>query len=103
MATEHQERRFDLGEIILTPAGLKAVCVAMNMRGGRGPNWIDYMHRHASGDWGDVSDHERVLNDAGCQSQGRLRSIYTLRDGKVIWIVTDGDRQQTRQMLPEEC
>ena len=58
--------------------------------------------RHSSGDWGDVCDSDKKLNDEGIHNGDRLLSVYTLRDGVKIWIISEADRSVTTFLLPEE-
>jgi len=59
------------------------------------------LRRHASGDWGDVSDPEQ--NDHALQHGGRLLSVYEINEsGETIWILTEADRSATTFLLPSE-
>ena len=60
------------------------------------------MLRHLSGDWGEVDEHDRQENESGLRNQFRLMSVYTLRTGVKIWIITEADRSATTILLPEE-
>ena len=93
MGADSKRTTVDVGEISASPAALRALHLA------GGSNWLDYAERHASGDWGEVSAHERELNDAGARTAGFLRSRYVLRSGAVLLIETEGDRSATRLTL----
>jgi len=66
--------------------------------------------RHASGDWGDVSDEDKKANDQALVNVTspmsfdgtRLLSSYKAADGTVFWIITEWDRSVTTVLLPEE-
>ena|SRR5437868_3293998 len=59
---------------------------------------------HAQGDWGDVSEDERVRNNKALAGGGTLRSVHTDPYGAVFEIITEADRSITRvQLLDEEC
>ena len=62
----------------------------------------DLIMRHASGDWGELCDGDKKLNDEGVNSGDRLMSAYSLRDGVKIWIITESDRSVTTFLLPDE-
>ncbi len=62
------------------------------------------MRRHAGGDWGDVPEADKRMNDAAVKIGARIISAYVLMgDGSErIWIVTEGDRSATSVLLPSE-
>jgi hypothetical protein len=55
-----------------------------------------------TGDWGDVDEHDRMVNDMALLHGQRLLSAYTLTDGTRLWFITDHDRGITTILLPEE-
>ena len=46
--------------------------------------------RHLSGDWGDLSEDDKRLNDEA------------VRDGTKFWVITESDRSATTFLLPDE-
>jgi hypothetical protein len=57
--------------------------------------------RHASGDWGDVSDADREENELSLIDGYRLMSVY--RAGEtVFWIITEADRSVTTVLMPDD-
>ena len=58
--------------------------------------------RHASGDWGDVSEEDWQENEFSLRGL-RLFSVYHDRDGTEFWVITEADRSQTTVLLPEDC
>ena len=58
--------------------------------------------RHACGDWGDVTRAAARRNKLALKKGGRLRSIYTDRNGIKFWVVTDAHRSWTSVTLPQE-
>ena len=62
-----------------------------------------YISRHANGDWGEVDEHDRKANQYALEHGLRVMSVYTLRTGEKIWIITEADRSVTTILLPEEC
>ena len=59
--------------------------------------------RHAGGDWGDLSDDDRDLNERALAKGGeRIFSAYNLSGGRRVWIITEADRSVTTVLLPEE-
>ena len=67
-----------------------------------GETSVPYLARHAAGDWGDLDEDDRRLDDLAATLDERILSAYTLTDGTRIWIITEGDRSATTVLLPEE-
>ena len=92
---EPQVARFPLGQTVATPGALQALSQA-----GQEPS--AFISRHVSGDWGEISDGDRQLNDEGVNGGDRLMSVYTLSTGVKIWVITESDRSVTTLLLPDE-
>ena len=86
---------FSLGRIVATPGALDAL-----NRSGQNP--AEFIRRHASGDWGEVDDHDRAENQFSLAHGFRLLSSYTTSTGDKFWIITEADRSATTLLLPEE-
>lgn len=57
--------------------------------------------RHQAGDWGEVCDEDRGLNDEALKDGSRVLSVY--HDGETkFWIITEADRSATTVLLPED-
>lgn len=76
------------GQIVATPGAL-----ATFEESGEQPG--DFLRRHASGDWGDLSDEDRKENEFSFAHGFRLLSSYTLTSGTKIWVITEADRSST--------
>lgn len=63
---------------------------------------LPYFQRHASGDWGGVTDEQRQANNAALQSGDRLESFYVVRRELSIRIFTAADRSETHIKLGSE-
>ena len=87
--------KFPLGQLVATPGALDAL-----ERTGQSP--LEFLSRHASGDWGEVCEADKKENDFSVRNGFRLLSAYRLRDGTKIWIITEADRSATTILLPEE-
>ena len=63
--------------------------------------------RHTTGDWGDLCDDDKELNDQALEAEktggytDRIFSAYNLADSK-IYIITEWDRSVTTVLFPEE-
>mgnify|MGYP000024874680 CR=1 FL=1 len=92
--------RFDLGQTVATPGALEAL--QRNNSSG-----LEYLRRHASGDWGIVCEEDKQINEQALKTGARILSAYFLPDETTLWIITEaqddkGKRQATTFLLPEE-
>ena len=91
---------FPLGRVTATPGALACLEAAL-----RPPHAL--LARHAAGDWGDLPEADRQLNDQALKTGDRLLSAYSLTEARTIWIITEaedasGQRAATTLLLPEE-
>jgi hypothetical protein len=92
--------KFSLGQVVATPAALKALEDA-----GQSPSF--FLDRHVQGDWGEVNDEDKQLNDQALVDGSRLLSAYKTLKGERLWIITEaaddeGKRAATTILKPEE-
>ena len=85
--------KFPLGQIVITPNAQHTVPSAEVQKA---------LQRHASGDWGDVDEHDRKENELSLKEGFRLLSVYFAQDGTKFWIITEADRSSTCVLLPED-
>lgn len=103
MSNKPKAVSFSLGRVVATPGALAAL-----EKVGKAP--IDYLQRHARGDWGEALGEEDAQANAEALRHGtRLLSAYLLPDETKLWIITDGvvnsdtgERYATTLLLPEE-
>jgi hypothetical protein len=91
---------FSLGQIVGTPAALEAITEA-----GQSPQF--FLAKHIAGDWGEVCDGDKLLNDQALIDGSRLLSAYRTLKNVRIWIITEaaddnGRRAATTFLLPSE-
>ena len=87
--------RFQAGQLLMTPSVSDLVQHgALNL--------MNYLRRHLSGDWGDLSDSDRRANDAALRDGGQLLSAYQVTPTVRVWIITEANRQATTALLPGE-
>lgn len=86
---------FSLGKIVATPGALEALEAS-------GESPLDFIQRHASGDWGEVDEHDREANEQGLMHGARLLSAYRTQGDVRLWIITEADRSSTCILRPEE-
>ena len=87
--------KFELGQVVATPGALTALEEARQSAG-------ELLSRHATGDWGDLSEEDRKENKFSLAHGFRLLSSYRLRCGVKLWILTEADRSATTLLLPNE-
>jgi hypothetical protein len=94
-AVPSQLLRFPPGRIVSTPGALQAFRDAK-------ANPLTYLARHVSGDWGEVSEEDRVENELSVREGFRILSAYVLSTNERVWIITEADRSVTTFLLPSE-
>jgi len=88
-------RRFALGQTFITPGAEEALQIA-------GQTAIEFLRRHMSCDWGELSEDDIRENELSLKSGYRLLSNYRTGKGQQIWIITEADRSATTLLLPSE-
>lgn len=91
---------FKLGQVVATPGALDA------LRETAQSPW-EFLSRHVVGDWGELSDGDRELNDLAVKDGSRILSAYKTKTGVKVWLITEatddnGQRAATTILLPEE-
>ena len=89
------EPLFTLGRIVATPGALRALTESQEAP-------FQFLRRHLTGDWGDLSPADERVNTRALTTGGRLLSAYKTRNGVKLWIITEADRSSTCILLPEE-
>lgn len=92
---ERMQQRFALGRIVSTPGALEALEEA-------GQDWLTFLARHATGDWGELDPQDWQENESALEHGGRLLSAYNLSNGQRLWLITEWDRSTTTLLLPAE-
>ncbi len=83
-----------LGKVVATPGALKAITEARE-------DPLDYLARHATGDWGDLCAFDRRQNVVALRTGERVFSSYGTPTG-TVWVITEADRSVTTILLPDE-
>ena len=61
---------------------------------------LDSLKKYRSGDWGNVCDEDKKLNDEAVSNGSRILGAY---EGMYrIWIITEADRSCTTTLFPDE-
>ncbi len=92
--------KFQIGQLLATPGALKAL-----EESGQSPAF--FLERHVNGDWGEVCDEDKRLNDQALVDGSRLLSAYRTLKGERLWIISeavgdDGKRSTTTILTPPE-
>jgi hypothetical protein len=92
--------RFPLGQIVATPGALEALTQAKQQP-------IEFLQRHAHGDWGDLCEEDGQANEYALIDGSRLLSTYRTSLGEKLWVITEavddsGKRAATTILLPRE-
>ncbi len=100
MTSPSSERLFELGQLKATPKVLQSIHDS-------GQDISEFLNRHIRGDWGTLSEVDRLNNDAAVATGDRLYSVYRTGNGTKIWIITEpenesGERFLTTVVLPSE-
>ena len=88
---ETTKAKFHPGQIVATPGALDAIREA-----GQTPH--EFLVRHLSGDWGDLDDEDRSLNDAAVIDGSRILSAYTTRKGERLWVITEASDDHSHRL-----
>src|SRR6266850_1118459 len=87
--------RFALGQTFITPGAQEALEIA-------GQTAIQFLRRHMSCDWGELSEDDVRENELSLTEGFRLLSNYQTGKGQQLWIITEADRSATTVLLPSE-
>jgi hypothetical protein len=83
--------RFELGRVVATPGALD-LCEEANVS----PSSL--IHRHGSGDWGEIPPEDARENERSLKYGWRVMSSYPVGD-ETIWVLTEANRSATTLLL----
>jgi hypothetical protein len=89
------EIKVDSGEIMSSPRARQAFRTS-------GDNPTFYLWQHLCGDCGEAEQRERKHKEPSVEPNGPIVSCYRLRNGSLIWCITDAPRFTTAFVMPEE-
>ena len=92
--THHLLPRFALGRLVATPGAMEVLREHPSLT-------HSMLTRHAYGDWGELCDEDKEVNEQAVQQGARLLSMYTELETK-FYVITSADRTETCIMLPSE-
>lgn len=84
----------ELGEIVMTHG--------VSELSEHGLNLLQYLRRHAHGDWGNISESNKLKNEESVVHGGRIFSVYDIAGMPEprLWVITEADRSTTTLLLP---
>jgi hypothetical protein len=97
---------FSLGKTYITPGAMDALSDAYGEDSFAAS--VALLHRHQTGDWGDLCAADKKANAAALRDEARILSAYKLPEPQSgdppqkLWIITEWDRSATTILLPEE-
>ena len=86
-------QKFELGQVLITPGANEAL---------NHPDVAKGLYRHSTGDFGEVCEEDKALNEEAIETGDRILSAYIDRSGEKFWIITEWDRSATTILLPSE-
>lgn len=93
-------RKFDLGQLVMT-RWIENLIIKEDVDNSQ--EIAQCVIKHSQGDWGNLCEEDKQLNDMAVVDGGRILSAYEIGENKVkIWIITKADRSCTTILLPEE-
>jgi hypothetical protein len=90
--------KFPLGQTVMTSGVASKVATDLAFAAFA----LESLRRHASGDWGDLSEDDKRENEYALGKYLRLFSAYEKKGMPKIWIITEADRSVTTTLFPEE-
>lgn len=87
--------RFPVGQTYITPGAEEALMIA-------GQTAIEFLRRHMSEDFGELSDEDVIENELSLREGFRVLSAYRTSRGERIWIITEADRSSTTILSSDE-
>lgn len=92
---QNQATLFSLGQVVATPGALEVLEASHQSP-------MEFLARHAKGDWGELSAADAAENEFSLTNGFRLLSSYTTAVGDKLWVITEADRSATTLLLPQD-
>lgn len=94
--------KFDLGNVVITRRGAQAMASFENSA----KKFAELLVRHATGDWGELDESDKRMNDRAVTNGNMILSQYRIGDELMLWVISDpaddAGRRVTTVLLPEE-
>lgn len=86
-------QKFELGQVVITPVAYEELDLK---------DVASSLVRHAGGDFGDVNEADKALNEEALETKDRIVSVYHDHNRVKFYIITEWDRSATTILLPSE-
>jgi len=93
-----ETKKFRLGMVVLTRAVHDRVADDKEFA----KFVTESLGRHTRGDWGDLCQEDKQMNDHAITDGSRILSAYRHKDETRIWIISECDRSVTTILYPDE-
>ena len=87
------QQKFELGQTVTTPGASEKLNTE---------DVFEALRRHQAGDWGDLPEEDKEMNEQAVENGQRIFSRYEDRDSTLFYVITEADRSVTTVLLPEE-
>lgn len=94
-------QRFKLGNVIATRGVMDALLSDGSSIDRVRGILTEAVARHVQGDWGNICEYDKQVNDEALVYGDRILSAYEV-EGLTIWIITEADRSATTILFPDE-
>ncbi|QDV69058.1 hypothetical protein Poly24_27720 [Rosistilla carotiformis] len=86
---------FNLGSVVATPGALRLM-----EKHSMTP--MQFLQRHVTGDFGDLDEGDKELNNEAIWNDERILSSYKLNETDTLWVITEADRSSTCVLEPSD-
>ena len=96
------QQKFDLGNVVIT----RRAALAMASFDNSAKKFAELLVRHATGDWGEIDESDKRMNDRAVTDGNMILTQYRIGDETILWIISDPaddtGRRVTTVLLPDE-
>jgi len=89
------DSKFALGTVIATPNAIETL-------GRHGKSASEFIARHVTGDFGNLCEEDRELNEQALTEGSRIMSVYKLNETDTVYVITEADRSSTCCLMAED-
>lgn len=90
--------KFQLGQVVMTNGVNELICENEEFAKFVTKSFV----RHCNGDWGDLDQEDKEMNEMSLANGERLFSKYEYNEDTSIYIITEWDRSATTILFPSE-
>jgi hypothetical protein len=110
ISAANKNNLFDTGATVITQ-NLHSAIVTHHLHKHQGKKLHDWVSscllRHCRGDWGDLKEEDKAMNEEALISGARIFSAYAIPQGfklteEKLWIITEADRSVTTLLFPSD-